>query len=64
MKLKASALYRDAEAPIPARVQDLLGRMTIEEKVAQLLELWGGRGIFNKLLGCPTSRLGTSRVRV
>ena len=29
-------LYRRAEAPIEARVQDLLGRMTLEEKVAQL----------------------------
>lgn len=29
-------LYRDAHAPIAARVQDLLGRMTLEEKIAQL----------------------------
>ncbi|HEX7853427.1 MAG TPA: glycoside hydrolase family 3 N-terminal domain-containing protein [Sphingobium sp.] len=28
--------YKQADAPIPARVQDLLARMTIEEKVAQL----------------------------
>ena len=43
-------LYRDATAPIPSRVQDLLSRMTTEEKVAQLLELWGGGGVFDKLL--------------
>ena len=43
-------LYRDAAAPIPSRVEDLLGRMTTEEKVAQLLELWGGGGVFDKLL--------------
>jgi beta-glucosidase len=29
-------LYRHGDAPIPARVKDLLGRMTLEEKVAQL----------------------------
>lgn len=29
-------LYRNEHAPIAARVQDLLGRMTLEEKVAQL----------------------------
>lgn len=29
-------LYKQANAPIAARVQDLLGRMTLEEKVAQL----------------------------
>jgi beta-glucosidase len=29
-------LYRNANAPIPDRVRDLLGRMTLEEKVAQL----------------------------
>jgi len=33
---KAKPVYQDAKAPIPARVRDLLGRMTIEEKVAQL----------------------------
>ncbi len=30
-------LYRDASAPIDARVDDLLGRMTVSEKVGQLL---------------------------
>ena len=35
--LPASAqLYRDPSAPIPARVDDLVGRMTLEEKAAQL----------------------------
>jgi len=32
--------YRDAALPIPTRVKDLLGRMTVEEKVAQLLHPW------------------------
>jgi beta-glucosidase len=34
------ALYKDATAPIEARVEDLLSRMTLEEKVAQMLCVW------------------------
>ena len=34
-----TALYRDASAPIERRVEDLLGRMTLEEKVAQVITL-------------------------
>ena len=34
------ALYRDRHAPIEERVRDLLGRMTLEEKVAQMRCLW------------------------
>ena len=48
--VEPAALYKDPTAPIPERVSDLLARMTTEEKVAQLLELWGGAGIFTKLL--------------
>jgi beta-glucosidase len=33
-------LYRQASAPVDARVADLLARMTVEEKVAQLLGVW------------------------
>src|SRR5258705_8432439 len=36
----APALYRDPGRPVDERVADLLGRMTIEEKVAQLEGLW------------------------
>jgi len=32
--------YRDAKAPVEQRVADLLGRMTLEEKVAQLVGTW------------------------
>src|SRR6185437_3546285 len=35
--------YRDPKAPIDARVRDLLGRMTLEEKVAQMRCLWFGK---------------------
>src|SRR5579859_4895281 len=33
-------LYRDPHAPIEQRVLDLLSRMTLEEKVAQLHSMW------------------------
>ena len=33
-------LYRDPSQPVERRVADLLGRMTLEEKVAQTLALW------------------------
>ncbi len=35
-----AAVYRDASPPIEERVADLLARMTIEEKVAQLGSVW------------------------
>jgi beta-glucosidase len=35
-------LWRDADAPTDARVADLLGRMTLREKVAQLYGVWVG----------------------
>ena len=34
------ARYRDAGAPLEARVEDLLGRMTLEEKIAQITTIW------------------------
>src|SRR3954451_10489563 len=36
----AGPLYRDARQPIDSRIEDLLRRMTIEEKVAQLETVW------------------------
>jgi len=42
MKKKTAAPYRDASLPVRKRVEDLLGRMTIEEKCAQLMGLWNG----------------------
>jgi len=34
--------YRNPKLPVKARVEDLLSRMTIDEKVAQLMGLWRG----------------------
>jgi beta-glucosidase len=36
----AKPLYKDAKAPVDARVEDLLARMTLEEKVAQVMTIW------------------------
>ena len=40
LEAQSPPLYRQAAAPVDARVADLLGRMTLEEKVAQLLGVW------------------------
>ncbi len=37
-------LYKDASASVEARVDDLLKRMTLEEKVAQMLCIWQKKG--------------------
>ncbi len=49
-----SVRYRNASLPVADRVADLLARMTIEEKVAQLLGIWqqksqfqDGEGVFD-----------------
>lgn len=36
-------LYKNPSAPIAARVEDLLKRMTLEEKVAQITTLWNNK---------------------
>jgi hypothetical protein len=36
----SSPLYRKRGAPIAQRVADLVGRMTVQEKVAELVSLW------------------------
>lgn len=48
--------YRNAELPVEERVQDLLGRMTLEEKVAQLRhilssDVFVGQGLSSAKLG-------------
>jgi beta-glucosidase len=40
---EAAPLYKDAARPIPERVQDLLRRMTLEEKVAQMITVWNSK---------------------
>ena len=40
---KDKEVYKDPSAPVEARVEDLLGRMTLYEKVAQLSQYTLGR---------------------
>jgi beta-glucosidase len=40
-------VYRDPRAPVEQRVADLLARMTLEEKVAQLEGTWQNKGFIN-----------------
>jgi beta-glucosidase len=42
----AQETYRDAKAPMAERVKDLLSRMSVEEKAAQLCSTWFGKGRF------------------
>ena len=39
--MSQTPLFRDPEQPVPLRVEDLLGRMTLAEKVGQMLQLNG-----------------------
>lgn len=41
---EATALYRNPAQPVAARVEDLLRRMTLEEKVAQMVGIWERKG--------------------
>ena len=40
---QGAAVYKDAAAPIPLRVADLMARMTLEEKVAQIRTAWAAK---------------------
>ncbi|WP_019831505.1 glycoside hydrolase family 3 N-terminal domain-containing protein [Sphingomonas sp. PR090111-T3T-6A] len=56
----AHALYKDASQPIEARVDDLLKRMTLEEKVAQITTVWEGKkAFFDAHLQLDPTKLGT-----
>lgn len=48
--------YKNAQLPVDRRVNDLLSRMTLEEKVAQLVCLWQGRPQLKPQTDFSTSR--------
>ena len=46
-------VYEDPKADIDARIQDLLGQMTIEEKTCQMVTLYGYRRVLKDQLPTP-----------
>jgi beta-glucosidase len=52
---EAPAPYKDPKQPTDARIKDLLGRMTLEEKVAQLETVWEKRKLLETDAGEFTS---------
>src|ERR1700722_6005106 len=44
---QATPAYRDANLPVEQRIADLLSRMTLEEKVAQLQGAWENKSFFS-----------------
>ena len=61
--------YRDPSLPIERRIEDLLGRMTLEEKVGQMLCLWQGKraitdrdGRFDPARAPKWFRIGVGRI--
>src|SRR5215218_7740615 len=52
----ARPAYKDPRLPVERRVADLLSRMTLEEKVAQLVCLWANRPQVNLQSDFSTDR--------
>jgi len=51
-------IYKDASAPIESRVDDLLARMTLDEKIAQITAVWTDKvKIFDDRLQLDPSKL-------
>src|SRR6184192_690904 len=66
---QARVPYLDPAQPVERRVEDLLGRMTLEEKVAQMLCLWQGKraitgrdGRFDPARAPKWFRIGVGRI--
>jgi beta-glucosidase len=54
----ATPVYKDSGAPVEARVEDLLGRMTLDEKVAQMLSIWDAKSeIFDAKLELDPAKM-------
>ncbi|MEC3949750.1 glycoside hydrolase family 3 N-terminal domain-containing protein [Sphingobium sp. HWE2-09] len=54
----AKPVYKDASAPVEARVDDLLSRMTLDEKIAQITTVWTAKTkIFDDRLQLDPAKL-------
>jgi beta-glucosidase len=51
--------YRNPKLPVEQRVNDLLSRMTIEEKIAQIVSAWENRGFFTDTASLFIDEKGT-----
>ncbi len=47
----AAPIYKDPHAPVAARVKDLLSRMTLPEKIAQITSLWDNKSDIENAAG-------------
>jgi len=61
---QATPGYRDPAAPIEARVEDLLARMTLDEKVAQMEAISLGRDVDSLEAGARPERYGAPGARL
>ncbi|NJD11148.1 MAG: beta-glucosidase [Gemmatimonadetes bacterium] len=61
---EATPRYRDPAAPIETRVEDLLARMTLEEKVAQMEAISVGRDLDSLEAGGRVDRYGPPGARL
>src|SRR5256714_15509029 len=66
---QARAPYLDSTLPVERRIDDLLSRMTLEEKVGQMLCLWQGKraitdrdGRFDPARAPKWVRIGVGRI--
>ncbi|MES2037081.1 MAG: glycoside hydrolase family 3 N-terminal domain-containing protein [Pseudomonadota bacterium] len=50
-KAGAKPIYKDAAAPLAARVEDLLGRMTLDEKIMQMQCVWQDKKLIQEANG-------------
>jgi beta-glucosidase len=56
----AGTVYKDANAPIEARVDDLIARMTLDEKIAQITAVWDAKSeIFDAKLQLDPAKLAS-----